>query len=59
MIFLTHARYAGAHKVEEAVSMFFRRKEFGLELDSEAFRTLLMWLCRYKHVEDAEAFVSQ
>lgn len=47
-------RYASAHKVEEAISMFYRRKEFGLELDLEAFRTLLMWLCRYKHVEEAE-----
>ncbi|MED6133954.1 hypothetical protein PIB30_032978 [Stylosanthes scabra] len=47
-------RYAGAHKVEEAVGMFYRRGAFGLEVDSEAFRTLLMWLCRYKHVEDAE-----
>ncbi|QHO31796.1 hypothetical protein HN51_019953 [Arachis hypogaea] len=47
-------RYVGAHKVEEAVGIFYRRKEFGLEIDSEAFRTLLMWLCRYKHVEDAE-----
>ncbi|KAL4293558.1 hypothetical protein AHAS_Ahas18G0140100 [Arachis hypogaea] len=47
-------RYVGAHKVEEAVGIFYRRKEFGLEIDSKAFRTLLMWLCRYKHVEDAE-----
>ncbi|OIW20575.1 hypothetical protein TanjilG_15380 [Lupinus angustifolius] len=47
-------RYAGAHKVDEAIGLFYRRKEFGLEVDLEAFRTLLMWLCRYKHVEDAE-----
>ncbi|XP_027342942.1 putative pentatricopeptide repeat-containing protein At3g15200 [Abrus precatorius] len=47
-------RFVGAHKVEEAIELFHKRKEFGLELDSEAFRTLLMWLCRYKHVEDAE-----
>ncbi|KAG4971774.1 hypothetical protein JHK82_037444 [Glycine max] len=48
-------RFVGAHKVDEAIQLFYRRKEFGLELNSEAFRTLLMWLCRYKHVEDAEA----
>ncbi|XP_061358205.1 putative pentatricopeptide repeat-containing protein At3g15200 [Gastrolobium bilobum] len=48
-------RYVAAHKVEEAIDMFYKRKEFELELDAEAFRTLLMWLCRYKHVEDAEA----
>ncbi|CAK8535064.1 unnamed protein product [Lathyrus sativus] len=49
-------RFVAAHKVDEAINMFHRREEFGLEneLDSEAFRTLLMWLCRYKHVEDAE-----
>ncbi|TKY49135.1 putative pentatricopeptide repeat-containing protein [Spatholobus suberectus] len=48
-------RFVGAHKVDEAIHLFHRRNEFGLELGSEAFRTLLMWLCRYKHVEDAEA----
>lgn len=50
-------RFAGAHKVEEAVQIFHRREDFGfeLELDPEPpFRTLLMWLCRYKHVEEAE-----
>lgn len=47
-------RYAAAHKVEEAIDVFYRRKEFGLEHDSESFQTLLRWLCRYKHVEDAE-----
>lgn len=47
-------RYAAAHKVEEAIDVFYRRKDFGLEVDLPAFQTLLMWLCRYKHVEDAE-----
>lgn len=49
-------RFVAAHKVEEAINMFHRREEYGLnnEFDSEAFRTLLMWLCRYKHVEEAE-----
>ncbi|KAF7822685.1 putative pentatricopeptide repeat-containing protein [Senna tora] len=47
-------RYAAAHKVDEAIDVFYKRKEFGLELDLSAFQTLLMWLCRYKHVEDAE-----
>lgn len=47
-------RYAGAHKVEEATELFYRRREFGLELDLIAFQTLLMSLCRYKHVEAAE-----
>ncbi|KAL5098700.1 hypothetical protein RYX36_003027 [Vicia faba] len=49
-------RFVAAHKVEEAINIFQKREEFGLEneLDSEAFRTLLMWLCRYKHVEEAE-----
>ncbi|KAJ4950839.1 hypothetical protein NE237_027671 [Protea cynaroides] len=47
-------RYAGAHKVEEAINIFYRRKAFGLELDLIAFQTLLMSLCRYKHVEAAE-----
>ncbi|KAA8523936.1 hypothetical protein F0562_010359 [Nyssa sinensis] len=47
-------RYAAAHKVEEATQLFYRRKEFDLELDLIAFQTLLMSLCRYKHVEAAE-----
>lgn len=47
-------RYAAAHEVDKAITFFRRRKEFGLELDSVAFQTLLMWLCRYKHVEVAE-----
>lgn len=47
-------RFVGAHKVDDAIQLFRRRKEFGLESGSEAFRTLLMWLCRFKHVEEAE-----
>ncbi|KAH7544098.1 hypothetical protein JRO89_XS15G0104600 [Xanthoceras sorbifolium] len=47
-------RYAAAHKVEESIEVFNRRNEFGLRDDSVAFQGLLMWLCRYKHVEDAE-----
>uniref|UniRef100_A0A7N0T9Y3 Pentatricopeptide repeat-containing protein n=1 Tax=Kalanchoe fedtschenkoi TaxID=63787 RepID=A0A7N0T9Y3_KALFE len=47
-------RYAAAHKVEEAKDFFYRRPDFGLEMDSIAFQTLLMALCRYKHVEVAE-----
>ncbi|KAJ4726356.1 putative Pentatricopeptide repeat-containing protein [Melia azedarach] len=49
-------RYAAAHKVEEAIGVFNRRKEFGIEVDLVAFHSLLMWLCRYKHVEAAETF---
>ncbi|KAH7859773.1 hypothetical protein Vadar_005291 [Vaccinium darrowii] len=47
-------RYAAAHKVEAATELFYKRKELGLELDLVAFQTLLMCLCRYKHVEAAE-----
>ncbi|CAN6560971.1 unnamed protein product [Malus baccata var. baccata] len=47
-------RYAAAHKVEEAIDVFYKRKEFGLELDLGAFQKLMLWLCRYKHVEAAE-----
>ncbi|XP_052195246.1 putative pentatricopeptide repeat-containing protein At3g15200 [Diospyros lotus] len=47
-------RYAAAHKVEEATQFFYKRKEFGLKLDLIAFQTLLMCLCRFKHVEAAE-----
>ncbi|RHN74266.1 putative tetratricopeptide-like helical domain-containing protein [Medicago truncatula] len=49
-------RFVAAHKLEEAINIFYRREEFGLdnELDSKAFRTLLMWMCRYKHIEEAE-----
>ncbi|KAG5569179.1 hypothetical protein H5410_058945 [Solanum commersonii] len=47
-------RYAGAHRVEDAKEFFYKRKNFGLELDLIAFQTLLVCLCRFKHVEDAE-----
>ncbi|KAF4393972.1 hypothetical protein G4B88_025941 [Cannabis sativa] len=49
-------RYAAAHMVDEAIGVFKRRKDFGFrfELDLLAFQALLMWLCRYKHVEVAE-----
>lgn len=47
-------RYAAVHDVDKAIAIFRRRKEFGLEPDLVAFQTLLMWLCRYKHVEAAE-----
>lgn len=47
-------RYAGAHKLQEAIDMFYKRKDYGFELDMVAFQTLLMSLCRYKHVEEAE-----
>lgn len=47
-------RYAAAHKVEEAIELFNKRKELGLEPDLVAFQTLLMCLCRYKHIEAAE-----
>ncbi|KAJ0101684.1 hypothetical protein Patl1_04725 [Pistacia atlantica] len=49
-------RYAAAHKVEEAIGIFNKRKEFGFNDDLVAFQSLLMWLCRYKHVDDAETF---
>ncbi|KAF6155874.1 hypothetical protein GIB67_039205 [Kingdonia uniflora] len=48
-------RYASAHKLKGAIKMFYRRREFGLEVDSAAFQTLLLALCRYKHVEEAES----
>ncbi|GJS66711.1 putative pentatricopeptide repeat-containing protein [Tanacetum coccineum] len=47
-------RLAAAHKIEEATEFFYKRREFGLELDLIAFQTLLLSLCRYKHVEAAE-----
>ncbi|XP_059443961.1 putative pentatricopeptide repeat-containing protein At3g15200 isoform X1 [Corylus avellana] len=47
-------RFAAAHKVEEAIDIFNKRKQFGLESDLVALQRLLMWLCRYKHVEVAE-----
>ncbi|KAG0501995.1 hypothetical protein HPP92_002067 [Vanilla planifolia] len=48
-------RYAAAHKVESAIEVFYKRKDYGFECHMLAFQTLLMSLCRYKHVEEAEA----
>lgn len=47
-------RFAAAHKVDEAVDVFNKREAFGLEVNWDSFRELLMWLCRHKHVEQAE-----
>lgn len=52
-------RYAGAHKVQEAIDIFYKRKDYGFELDLVGFQTLLMSLCRFKHVEEAEALFLQ
>ncbi|KAL5227964.1 hypothetical protein ABZP36_016229 [Zizania latifolia] len=52
-------RYAGAHKVQDAIDVFYRRKNYGFELDLVGFQILLMSLCRYKHVEEAEALFLQ
>lgn len=52
-------RYAGAHKVQEAIEMFYKRDEYGFEVDLVGFQILLMSLCRYKHVEEAEALFLQ
>ncbi|ONK76730.1 uncharacterized protein A4U43_C03F31520 [Asparagus officinalis] len=52
-------RYAGAHKVQEAIDSFYKRKDYGLELDLIGFQTLLTSLCRFKHVEEAEALFIQ
>ncbi|MQM04247.1 hypothetical protein Taro_037039, partial [Colocasia esculenta] len=52
-------RYAASHKVSEAIEIFYKRKEHGLELDLSSFQTLLMALCRYKHVEEAESLFIQ
>ncbi|KAL2331374.1 hypothetical protein Fmac_018955 [Flemingia macrophylla] len=43
-------RLVAAHRLHEAIQLFHR---FGS--DPFHFQTLLMWLCRYKHVADAEA----
>ena len=50
---------AGAHKLQEAIDMFYKRKDYGFELDLVGFQTLLMSLCRFKHVEEAEALFLQ
>ena len=43
-------QYAGAHNVQEAIEVFYLRKDYGFELDLVGFHILLMSLCRYKHV---------
>lgn len=50
-------RYAAAHKVEDAIEVFNKRRDLGLELNLVAFQKLLMCLCRYKHVEVAETLL--
>ena len=52
-------RYAGGHKVQEAIDIFYKRKDYGFELDLVGFQTLLVSLCRFKHVEEAEALFLQ
>ncbi|KAK4439164.1 putative pentatricopeptide repeat-containing protein [Sesamum alatum] len=47
-------RFAAAHKVDEAIEFFNKIEDFGLERNLVAFQTLLLSLCRYKHVEEAE-----
>ncbi|XP_021740235.1 putative pentatricopeptide repeat-containing protein At3g15200 isoform X2 [Chenopodium quinoa] len=47
-------RYAAAHRIDDAIEFFDKRRQFGLPNDLIAFQTLLMSLCRYKHVEAAE-----
>ncbi|KAK4767838.1 hypothetical protein SAY87_002979 [Trapa incisa] len=47
-------RFAAAHKVDEAIDVFNRREDFGLHVNLDSFRELLMWLCRHRHVEEAE-----
>jgi hypothetical protein len=44
--------------VQEAIEMFYKRKEYGFEVDLVGFQILLISLCRYKHVEEAEALFS-
>ncbi|KAL9234275.1 hypothetical protein vseg_009163 [Gypsophila vaccaria] len=47
-------RYAAAHLIDDAIEFFYKRERYGLEIDLAAFQSLLMSLCRYKHVETAE-----
>lgn len=47
-------RLAAAHKVDEAIEFFNKMEDLGLERNLIAFQTLLLSLCRYKHVEIAE-----
>ncbi|CAA6669511.1 unnamed protein product [Spirodela intermedia] len=39
-------RYAAAHKVADAIKVFYKRREYGLDLDLSAFQKLLTALCR-------------
>lgn len=48
------SRLCGAHKVDEAIEFFNNIGDLGLERNLIAFQTLLLSLCRYKHVEAAE-----
>ncbi|KAL2245444.1 putative pentatricopeptide repeat-containing protein At3g15200 [Sesamum indicum] len=48
------SRFSAAHKVDEAIEFFNKIEDFGLERNLVAFQTLLLSLCRYKHVEEAE-----
>ena len=52
-------RCAAAHRVNDAIEIFYKRKNYLLELDLVAFQKLLTSLCRYKHVEEAEALFLQ
>ncbi|KAI4992957.1 hypothetical protein ZWY2020_007270 [Hordeum vulgare] len=52
-------RYAGAHKVQETIEIFYKRNDYGFEVDLVGFQILLMSLCRYKDVEEAEALFLQ
>ncbi|KAI5014646.1 hypothetical protein ZWY2020_056036 [Hordeum vulgare] len=48
-------RYARAHKVQEAIEIFYKINNYEFEVDLVGFQILLMLLCRYKHVEEDEA----
>ncbi|KAL9145854.1 hypothetical protein ABFS82_13G071500 [Erythranthe guttata] len=47
-------RFSAAHKVDESIELFNNIQSLGLERNLVAFQTLLLSLCRYKHVEAAE-----
>ncbi|KAK7385240.1 hypothetical protein VNO78_30954 [Psophocarpus tetragonolobus] len=38
-------RFTTVHQLHKALSLFYRRKDFSLELGPEAFRSLFIWLC--------------
>lgn len=52
-------RCAAAHQITKLNDIFYKRDDYGLPTDTEAFRQHLMYLCRYKHVEDAETLFLQ